>query len=355
MDIIKELETRLKEIEKEKPDAKFVIMMHDCPDPDCISSAMGVKYIIKKLLPDSEVLMVYGGEVSHPQNKTMVNVLNVPMLSFKDVDSSTEGGFSELGDYYICVDSLPERCCDKKQHCLFVLDHHKGDTKLADIKDIRSNGATASLVYEYLVNLGLDLDAAVDDDANLATALLVGIKTDTQDCITENVTSLDLEAYAKLQPLVNHKSLASIINYSIPPYYFELRKNLDIEENIHWDNGVFIGGLGYVNPSKRDVLSSLAEERSRVESVDTAFIFAIVGKNIEVSVRSSSFTVDVNSICQTTFGKEFAGGKTGAGAARIPMNYLSVEEAPEEIKKKVWDAVRDFMKYKIITEMSEHR
>lgn len=342
------------EISSFPEDCRVAICMHDNPDPDAIGSAMGLRRIIRHFKPSAKVSLIYGGEISHPQNKTMINVLDVNLISYNEIEEAECENVEQFADYFMCVDVAPERCRPKTEY-IFCLDHHKVDTKLAKIKDIRSVGACASLIYDYMKYFDIELDKHDENDAIIATALLLGIKTDTQECVTENVTDLDLEAYAYYQPRVSHRLLSSIVNYSIPPYYLDLRKNLDIEDNLYLENGVFVGGLGYVAPSKRDVLPSLAEERARVEGVDTAFVFAIVGKNIEVSVRSSSYSVDVNSLCQTTFGKEFAGGKTGAGAARIPMNFLAIDDAPDEIKGKVWEAVRDFMKFKITKQISEHR
>jgi len=144
-----------------------------------------------------------------------------------------------------------------------------------------------------------------------------------------------------------------LIVYPIPPYYFDLRRQLDKEENFRSDNGIFAGGIGYITQTKRDALPTMADERARVEGIETSFIFAIVGDHIEVSVRSVGLSVDVNALCQKIFGKQYAGGKIGAGSGKIPLGFLSPNgQVNEEVKTKIWEAVKVFMIDKIFHVMS---
>jgi nanoRNase/pAp phosphatase (c-di-AMP/oligoRNAs hydrolase) len=53
--------------------------MHDAPDPDAIGSALGLAWIIKKLT-GVKCEIFHGGPISHPENKSLVNVLS---LAFK--------------------------------------------------------------------------------------------------------------------------------------------------------------------------------------------------------------------------------------------------------------------------------
>lgn len=327
---------------------KVVIMLHANPDPDCMGSACGFERLIKSINPDSICTVVYSGEISHPQNKTMVNLLDISMVSREDVDS-----LSDMGDIFVTLDVLPDRCDMKGINCFLSIDHHKADTKKAEHKDIRQVGSTSAIIWDYLKHAGVDL-AETEDDSVVATALAIGIRTDTQE-LTDNASALDFTAYQDLMKNVNIRSFKAIINYPIPPYHFELRKRLDQDENLTIDNGVFIGGIGYVPPSKRDALPTIAEERCRVEGTDTAFVFAIVGNNIEVSIRSNSVSVDVNVVCQNIFSKDTAGGKAGAGAAKVPMGFLAIDGDDEELQSKMWKAVRDKLFHKIKEEMSKHR
>lgn len=341
----------LKELKKEFIDGNFkkvAIVTHDNPDPDCISSAMGMIRLLCAWNKDVECKIIYSGEISHPQNRTMVNVLSISLVRMSDVEN-----IKEDFNAFIVVDSIPERCLPEEIECLAAIDHHRVETKRSKISDIRTVGATASIIWEYLKTEEIEFKVGDDADEILATALVVGIKTDTSNFVGENVTDLDFEAFKYLLDFANRRQLSAIDNYPIPPYHFELRSQLDQEENVKIDNGVFVGGIGYVSPSKRDVLPSMADERARVEGIDTAFVFAIVGDNIEVSVRSGGLAVDVNSLCQKIFGRQYAGGKMGAGAAKIPLSFCCLKDSSEEVREKMWIGIKEYIMEKIFQEIHE--
>jgi len=328
----------------------IAIVLHENPDPDCIAAAMGMAKLLKVWNSEIKCTYLYSGEIAHPQNKTFVNVLNISLTNISELEKDTLG---EQFSHFITVDVTPERCLPDNIECLMTIDHHRVETKRAKITDIRFVGATSSIIWEYLQKENVEFQENDEDDAIIATALSIGIKTDTANLTTENVADLDWEASQKLMGFVNRRYLSSIDNYPIPPYYFDLRRQLDKEENFRSDNGIFVGGIGYITQTKRDALPNMADERARVEGIETAFIFAIVGDHIEVSVRSVGLSVDVNALCQKIFGKQYAGGKMGAGAGKIPLGFLCPNaNAPEEIKEKIWEAVKAFMIDKIFHVMS---
>lgn len=362
---IKEMESVILKLQEEitntlhskKSPLHIAIVMHSCPDPDCIGSACGMKRIINEWFPDIKISLIYGGEISHPQNKTMINVLNLRISNIDDIDLDirSEKDISSFADLYICVDTIPERSVIPNAEYLLTVDHHKSDTDKSKLKDIRNIGSASTLVWSYMKDIGLELDKDDDGDLNISIALAIGIRTDTGDFISDLVTKLDFEAYQDLTDDTDQKKLAKIINYPIPQYFFELKKRLDYEDHIVSENGVFIGGIGYITPVKRDVLPNIAEERSRMEGVDTCFIVAIVGDNLEVSVRSSGLAIDVDKICKKIFGKEYGGGKMGAGAAKIPMGSFSVRSEDEGTQSEAWDFARRLWFSRILKEMNDHR
>ena len=337
--LLKFKEAILEDLEK----TRIAIVMHDNPDPDCIGASWGLTKLLQTWNPESKCTLLYSGEVSHSQNKTLVNVLNIPLVNINEFEK-----IDEEFDIFIAIDVTPERSLPEGTKCLMTIDHHRVETKKSKIADIRTVGSVCSIVWEYLKKEGIEFKENDEADSAIATALLVGIKTDTSDFVGENVSDLDFEAYKNLIGMVNRRQLSSIVNYPIPPYHFEIRSRLDQPENIRIDNGVFVGGVGYITHSKRDALPMMADERSRVEGIDTAFVFGIVGDHIEVSVRSVGVAVDVNALCQKIFGKQYAGGKAGAGASKIPMGFLSIKtNTPNLIQDKMWDAVKELMIDKI--------
>jgi len=338
---------KLKEHFSTNKDIKQVnIFLHSNPDPDSISSAMGLDRIIRTWSPETKCTFIYSGEISHSQNKTLVNVLSIPLVHLNDFK------FEEPEtSVNIAVDTIPERSMPEEYPCLAAIDHHRSDSKRAEITDIREVGSTAAIIWDYMQKEKIVLDKNAEQDANIATAMLIGIKTDTMDLVSENVKNLDFDAYKSLISIVNRRYLSLIINYSIPSYLFSLRSKLDAEENFRIGNGVFVGGVGCIPSSKRDSLPTMAEERARVEGIETSFVFAIVDEHIEVSMRSVGASVDVNAICHKIFGKDVSGGKMGSGAAKIPMGFFDLTNTTEEIRERMWNSVKDFMIDKIFKVM----
>jgi nanoRNase/pAp phosphatase (c-di-AMP/oligoRNAs hydrolase) len=328
---------------------RVALCLHENPDPDSIGAALGMDKLLRAWNPDIKCTKIYSGEISHAQNKTLVNVLNISLTHVNEIED-----IHAKFDHFITLDVLPERVLNgyfkdnKDAVCLMSVDHHRVETEMAQIVDIRQVGSTSTIIWDYLREEDVAFEENNDTDATVATALLLGIKTDTSDLVSENVTDVDFEAYKSLMTFVDRRQLPLIINYPIPPYQFELESNLHTAGNVKVSNGCFVGGVGYISLAKRDALPTMAELRARMEGIDTAFVFAIVDDFIEVSVRSCGVSVDVNALCHKIFGKQYSGGKSGAGAAKVPLGFLGVSSnASDDVREKAWEAVKAVMMAKI--------
>ena len=56
---------------------KIAIHCHDNPDPDTLSSAIAIKWLLKKIYNIIDIKIFHGGDISHPQNKTLMKVFNI--------------------------------------------------------------------------------------------------------------------------------------------------------------------------------------------------------------------------------------------------------------------------------------
>jgi len=298
---------------KEKNITEVNICVHDAPDPDAFGSAFGLSLILKHFGISSKIL--YRGEVSHPQNKTMINVLNILAEKVtEDIDNKAEN---------ICVDCTINNSC--AEYATFTIDHHKikSGSKFEIVEP--SYGSCATIVWNLMKELSFLDDSEKKSPENIIvfTALLLGIRTDTFDLTSEKMTKEDFSAYQELLELSDKESLQKIMNYPYPRYLYERRTTLHEKGNSHEVNGVFVGGVGFLPTSQRDVIAILADEYARMESVNTAVIFAIIDKkHLEVSVRSSNVSLDVNQMCKDYFGS-FGGGTSYKGGAKIPLNFYS--------------------------------
>lgn len=308
---------------------KVNICLHYAPDPDCVGSGLGMALLLKQ--QDIETKIYYGGEISHPQNKTIVNVLNISMVK---TNKPVEG-------INVCVDCTENNSVAATAD--LVIDHHKNQSKAKFQVIEPSVGACSTLIWRLLKQSTID-----KEEEAVYTALLLGIRTDTNDLISENMTMDDFEAYQELLQLADKESLQKVMNYPYPRYLYDKRVVLHKDENCYEANGIFVGGIGFIPSDQRDVIAILAEEYARMESVQTAVVFAITDKkNLEVSVRSSNVSLDVNQMCKDLFG-EYGGGKTNAGAAKIPLTFYN--DIDPNVSTEFWKITRSHMFRKVLRE-----
>ena len=341
-------------IEGLEPNTKVAILTQDNPDPDAMGSALGVSYLCQRL--NHEVAtphIFYGGAISHPQNKTMVNILGLPMRKMK---TFVPEDFSLV----IVVDVASTGCknlksTDVKPH--IIIDHHRDDPE-GDylLKDIRPIGAASTIVASYIKEYGLDLESGEDNGleeaSKVATALLVGIKTDTQELTTGNVTPLDFQCYEYLLKLTDRKKLYQIINYTTPHYLYQLKARA--YNNLEIQHAVVVTGTGIIQPSQRDSIPIIADELLRMEGIETVVAYGVVGKNVVASLRTRNDGIEMNSFCHQIFGEKYSGGKLGIGGASMPLGFMTPDEHyTEKTKDSVWEAVRAVINHRVFRAASD--
>lgn len=326
-------------------DKEILIIVHSYPDPDAISSALGMHHYLAAL-GYKVGNIYYSGEVSHPQNMSMLNILNLKMVDI-DENPFEEGSKAILVDTNnIGPDSNQQSIDPKTVEIVAVIDHHKGRNPKGAKVDSRTVGACASIVWDYLNSISYDF--STEEGAVLATALSTGISTDTDSLMSDNIADLDFQAYQQVIRHADRKSLNDIMRYPLPPYLFELRQRAFQEDNKRMEESTMVAGVGIITPSKRDALPIIADEFLRMTGVTTSVVFAIVrdekDEYIDISIRSKNQTIDVGQFLQRTFSA--GGGKKGAGRAVIQLGFFSMD-ADAEHNKKVWDLVDEIVHKKI--------
>lgn len=341
-------------------DSKVAIFTHATPDPDALGSALGIQWLLKNHF-EVDSAIFHEGAVSHPQNKTMRNVLDITLNSFNEYK---KGKY----DYKILVDSTSANV--PIQEPTIVIDHHKieepYDGALSNVDPV---GACSTLVFELIVEIvgenafepnttvlseatSEDTSSFLNDNSNVASALYFGILNDTECWVSDNCTNRDSEASQFLNQYIDKEKVKNITKYPIPRYFLELEKVLGQEDNHEEKNSCFVGTVGIITSGKRDAIPMLADERVQLEGVETAIIFGIVDDKLEASIRSQSSSTEVNATVKNIFGKNFSGGKKGSGAAKVPLGIFDCQDCPEELQKKVWEAMRDKIFYSIFHVMA---
>jgi len=139
-------------------DGTLGVFAHDNPDPDAIASALALERIVAALGHEAEVC--YYGDISHQENRALVNLLDYDLLNLDaDADLSVYGGFALVDHSRPGVnDGLPT-----EMHVDVVVDHHppRGPVD-AEFLDLRSDvGATSTLLVDYLQQLDLEVDPTI--------------------------------------------------------------------------------------------------------------------------------------------------------------------------------------------------
>lgn len=311
------------------------ILIHNFPDPDAISSALGVCQFVK-MTSGKTPGIYYTGEISHPQNKSMLTLLNLTLEDYEEIPLDKSAKVVLVDTNNVGENSNQPLVEPNNVQVVAVIDHHKGGHPDGAKVDFRNVGATASIIWEYLQDVGYSYEG--DEGKLLATALVVGITTDTDSLMSDNTADLDFQAYQDLLNKADKQKLNSIMKYPLPPYLFDLRHRAFLDENRRIEEGTVVSGIGVISSTKRDALPIIAEEFLRMSGITTTVVFAVIDDVIDISVRSKDITMDVGSFLQKVFG--IGGGKQGAGRARIPLGYLKVDGNPE-YNEKLWDLIKE--------------
>jgi nanoRNase/pAp phosphatase (c-di-AMP/oligoRNAs hydrolase) len=252
------------------------VLTHNNPDPDSLGGAVGLQEFARKAAGIDSRLAVTG-KILRAENQAMVRELGIQMERLEDV---------ALADFdcFALVDTQPgfgHTLVPSAVAVDIVLDHHvcaEAAEHLRDVPfvDVRSDiGATSSLVAGYL------MDAGVRPSAEVATALIYGLKTDTAD-LSRNVSDLDLAAYDYLWPFVDRKRLVAITNPRLPIDYFRTLK--DALSRVRMYDGLTLCSLGRTGSA--EMVAEVADLLLRMEAVKAVFCGGLVGNNYHVSVRT---------------------------------------------------------------------
>ena len=193
-----------------------------------------------------------------------------------------------------------------------VFDHHpiRRLTRTARFTDIRSRyGATCSILYEYLTAAQLDIPT------RLATAMIYGIRSDTQDLGRES-TRADIEAYLGLYPLANARVLGRIVLAPLPhSYYSQLRIALD-RAMVYGDR--IVSFLGEIDSP--EMVAEIADLLLRAENVRWSMCIGVVDGWIHLSLRTLEREGNAGRIVRNLGGRKgYGGGHHALAAAQIPI------------------------------------
>ena len=329
-----------------------LVILQDFPDPDALSCAWSYQLIAQQY--DIKCDIVYAGTLSHQENIALVKLTNLPaqrwtMQTLKNKDLSSYQGFVLIDNQGTTSQLLP--AIQQAGIPLIVLvDHHslQGELK-SEFVDVRPYvRATATIFTQYLQAGLLTLDNSMSQHVKCATALMHGLRSDTNRLM--QAQEEDFMAAGYLSRFYDAQLLNAILQAN------RSKRVMDVIErslkNRIVQNNFSIAGVGYLRYDDRDAIPQAADFLVTEENVHTAVVYGIVhdeDDELEVvigSLRTTKLTLDPDEFIKEAFGQDstgrfFGGGRTGAGGFEIPMGFLSggnENSAYAKIKWEVFDA-----------------
>jgi len=306
----------------------MLIVLQDFPDPDAIAAASALKEIANTI-GNVQCSVACGGVLGRAENRMLVRYLDINLLS---TDQIMLADF----DLLAMVDTQPGTGNNSLPHDVvpdIVIDHHpiRRATRRSPFYDVRSKyGSTSTILYEYISSFG------ITPDTKLTTALLYGIRSDTNDLGAESIQA-DIDASIDLYPDANKKMLGRIQTERLPQGYFKmLARGL---QNARLYSECVVSGIGEIN--NPDMIGEIADLLLRHEESIWALCYGIYNGKMLLSLRALETKQDAGRVMHKVVNKYGTGGGHNVMAGgQIPL----VAGTPEEIKRIERHVISRFLK-----------
>ena len=307
----------------------MLIIVQNTPDPDAIAAAAALRELANQR-HEIACSIGHSGGIWRAENLALLHYLSLNTRPLSELDLYR---FDRLA----MVDAQPGAgnvSFDASIRLDVVIDHHpiRRETRSARFTDIRSRyGATSTILYEYLKAARIEISTPV------ATAMIYGIRSDTQDLGRESTKS-DVEAFLGLYPLANARAIGRIVQAPLPRSYFsKLRSALD-DATVYGNRIVsFLGQL-----ESPEMIAEAADLLLRAEEVRWTMTLGVVDGWLHVSLRTIDRDRHAGRIARNLAGRRgFGGGHQALAAAQIPLNGSNGEP---QIRKMVRDLTTRFLR-----------
>jgi len=296
MNIEDRTRTNLEKLRDELRNRSYLlIVLQDNPDPDAIGSAIALRKLTNKMA-QLKCSIAHGGAIGRGENRALVRYLGLNLLKLNILDRTkfdiiamvdTQPG---TGNNSLPADVTPE----------LVFDHHRvrQESREADICDVRPKyGATSTIMTEYLSAAGIEIDIP------LATALLYGVRSDTQD-LGRETSKADIEAIEVLYPIANKRTLSQIQRGSVQREYWRMLAESLKNATVYRD--AVIAPLGGVdNP---DMIAEVADLLLRDENINCTICYGFYEDKLLISVRTESPEMRADKIVHCLVARKGTGG-----------------------------------------------
>ncbi len=320
-------------------DGRLCVFMHDNPDPDALASAVALVRIAERHgVPGAGF---YYGEVAHQSNRAFVNVLDLPVTGLSADEPMPECGGIALVDHSLpsVNDSLPADVVPD-----LIFDHHTPsgpvEGRYVDLRE--TVGATSSIMVEYLRQLELEIEET------LATALLYGIRTDTND-FARQVAPVDFGAAGYLWHRADHDALDRIANPSLSRDTLGTIGDAIAQREVR--GAALSSCVGEITTP--DALAQAADLLLQMDGIDILLVYGIADGTVHASARArpTGQDLDLAEIMRDAFAAiGTAGGHEAMAGAQIPVGMLASTDGEDE---NVVDIVREVINERFFTTVAD--
>ncbi len=284
---------------------KVAILLQPDPDPDGIACGYALRSLLGRKSPTAP--LVSFGEVQRPENRAMVAALGIEVRTIGLEELAAFDGLALVDVQPTVFGEVPPA---RTQSVDVVIDHHPVRSGYeAALSDIRpSYGATATILTEYLRAGGGEINS------RLATALLYGIKTDTQ-LLGRETHPKDIESFAFLHSHHSPALLRRIERPALPVDGLRALGRALAETGV--SEGIHMLVMGRV---REDVIPQVADLGLQAEGAEWSVAAGIVGGDLVFSVRNVGYVRAAGEVVRAVVeGLGVGGGHRTMAKGIIPL------------------------------------
>lgn len=267
------------------------LQTHNFPDPDALAAAFGMQVFLKANGVDATIC--YAGKIEKNSTKRMIEEFGIEAVHIDDLPCMMER------DYIVTIDAqkFNSNITDFPGDEVACIDHHPTVIPCAyEYSDIRICGACCSIVASYFKESDTTMDT------NTATALLYGIKMDT-DSFNRGVTDFDISMFAYLHKIADNQKIISMYNNNMEIEdlyaYGEAIRNIRIYENV---------GFARISFDCPDgLIAMISDFILGLDVVELSVVYASRNGGYKFSVRNETAVYHAGTITQKAL-QDIGGG-----------------------------------------------
>ncbi len=264
--------------------------------------------------------------IEKANSKRMVEIFKIGLEQKEDSFVSAEK------DFIILVDAQQgnSNITDFNFKNIAVIDHHSDLSSGGGYiyKDVRNNvGSCATIIAEYFK------EAGVEPSNDVATALVYGIMTDT-DNLTRNSNKADADMFYWLYNLADFTMIKNLRMNEIGKEdiyaYAKALQNIEIYGNI---------GFIHIEDCNDSLLGTISDMVYTIEGVNIVVSYAKRDDGIKFSIRSGEKDIRANKLIKHILSDKGIGGghdvMAGGFITKESMNFLVNKELDTYVRYRV--------------------